>query len=906
VCCRGFERRGIERAQLGAPSWGSRLGTLNMPPSTHPPRRRVCFNSGWRFFRGDAPDAGKLLDRRRLARWQLPTSADLIEHALELPQRPSSEPHPELSFIQPSFDDSGWRELGLPHDWGIEGPFNQALAGETGKLPWAGVGWYRKTFALSRKDEGSLIELYLDGAMSHATIWLNGACVGGWVYGYTSFKVDLTPAARFGRSNVLAVRLDNPDASSRWYPGSGLYRNTWLVKTNPIRFRHDGIFVSTPEVAADAAWVNVDVELENKSSRQAALCLRTVLYRASKDGTPGARPVASSKPLELELAPGARAHRSQGLAVPKPRLWSPASPERYLAVNVLEADGEVVDRVETLFGIRSLRVDARRGLFINGEHVAIQGVCQHHDLGPLGAALNERALERQLRLLMSMGCNAIRTAHNPPAPELPELCDRLGVLLMVEAFDCWRRGKKTPEGSSESSPGLDYLDYARAFDAWHEQDLRAMVRRDRNHPSVVMWSIGNEVLEQWSSDGWMLAKRLAGIVREEDRSRPITSGFNSESSGDTGFQTAVDLVGFNYKPKAYAEFQRKHPSIPVLGTETASTVSSRGEYFFPVSDDPAEGRADFQVSSYDLYAPPWAFPPDSEFRGLDEAPGALGEFVWTGFDYLGEPTPYNSDATSLLNFSDGRQRARLEKELSRLGKIRVPSRSSYFGIIDLAGFPKDRFYLYQARWRPELRMAHILPHWNWPERLGEVTPVHVYSSGDEAELFLNGVSQGRRRREPLEYRFRWNEVRYEPGKLEVVTYRHGKRWATAARHTSGEAARLRLHADPPTLRADGIDLCFTTVSVEDKEGRLVPRSSAEIAFSLTGPGEIVAVDNGDATSLEPFARDHMRAFNGLGLVIVRSRGRRKGRLVLTARSHGLARATLELITTAPANANHGG
>jgi beta-galactosidase len=878
-----------------------------MPLSTHSPRRRLCFNSGWRFFRGEAPDAGKLLERRRLARWQLPTGADLMEHHAKLPDKPNGEPHPELSFIQASFDDSGWRELALPHDWGIEGPFDQALAGETGKLPWAGVGWYRKTFALSRKDQGSLIELHLDGAMSHATVWLNGVCVGGWVYGYSSFKVDLTPAARFGKPNVLAVRLDNPDASSRWYPGSGLYRNTWLVKTNPVRFRHNGVFVSTPQVTADSAWVNVDVELENRSDETATLSLRAALYRLTKDGTPNARPVASSKSIELEVAPGAKAHRSHGLLVPKPKLWSPASPERYVAVNVMEADGAVVDRLETAFGIRSLRFDAREGFFLNGEHIPLQGVCQHHDLGALGAALNERALERQVLLLERMGCNAIRTAHNPPAPELPEICDRLGMLLMVEAFDCWRRGKKAPASTPEGSPGFEYLDYARAFDDWHEQDLRAMVRRDRNHPSVVMWSIGNEVLEQWSSEGWLLAKRLAGIVREEDRTRPITSGFNAESSGYTGFQTAVDLVGFNYKPHGYAALQQRHPNVPVLGAETASTVSSRGEYFFPVSDDPADGRVDFQVSSYDLYAPPWAFPPDSEFLGLDQARGALGEFVWTGFDYLGEPTPYDRDATHLLEFSDPMQRARMEKELSRLGKLRVPSRSSYFGIIDLAGFPKDRFYLYQARWRPGLRMAHILPHWNWPERVGQVTPVHVYSSGDEAELFLNGVSQGRRRRKPFEYRFRWNEVRYEPGELAVVTYRNGKKWATVQRQTSGEAARLRLQADSPSLRADGIDLCFVGVSVEDKEGRLVPRSSAEIAFTLTGPGEIVAVDNGDATSLEPFARDHARAFNGLALVIVRSRAGRKGRLVLSARSHGLARATLELMTTArAANGDLGG
>lgn len=865
-----------------------------MPTPKSSPRQRLCFNDGWRFHRGDAPDARKSLTRERLERWRLPASAELLNAAARPPLRPAGEPAPRLSFIQPGFDDAGWRELDLPHDWAIEGPFSADLPGETGKLPWQGVGWYRKVFQLPRRDARGLVELHLDGAMSYATIWLNGRCVGGWAYGYTSFKVDLTPHARFGASNVLAIRLDNPPQSSRWYPGAGLYRNTWLVKTPRLRFSHNGVFVTTPRVGARGAWVNVDLELENGAAKKALLTLETAIFEVTRGGALEPEPVAVSTLTELELDAGYHAHRSHGLEVQRPKRWSVDTPQLYAAVSCLRSKGRLVDRVQTRFGIRSLRVDANDGFFLNERPLRLNGVCMHHDLGALGAAVSESALRRQVTLLKDMGCNAIRTAHNPPAPELPAICDEVGMLLMVEAFDCWRRGKKWPEGMQERDPRVRYFDYAVAFDTWHEQDLRAMVRRDRNHPSVVMWSIGNEVIEQWWPDGWKLAQRLAGIVREEDRTRPITSGFNAEVAGYSGFETAVDLVGFNYKPAGYAPFHAAHPTTPVLGAETASTISSRGEYFFPMSDDPAEGRADFHVSSYDLSTPRWAFPPDREFRGLDEAPFCLGEFVWTGFDYLGEPTPYNSDSTNLLNFSDPGERERAAKELARLGRLRVPSRSSYFGIIDLAGFPKDRYYLYQARWRPTLPMAHILPHWSWPERIGEITPVHVYSSGDEAELFLNGRSQGRRRRAAYEYRFRWDEVTYAPGVLKVVTYRNGKRWATATRQTTGEATRLGLVSDRERLRADGRELAFVTVSVLDAQGLCVPRSRAEIELSVSGPGEIVAVDNGDPTSFEPFQATRRKAFNGLALVVLKARPGRKGRLVLTARSRGLAKATLEV------------
>jgi beta-galactosidase len=459
---------------------------------------------------------------------------------------------------------------------------------------------------------------------------------------------------------------------------------------------------------------------------------------------------------------------------------------------------------------------------------------------------------------------------------------------MVEAFDCWRLGKKGTPGVPESDPAHRYFDYARVWDDWFEKDLRAMVRRDRNHPCVAVWSIGNEVREQWSPDGWRLAVALAGIVREEDRTRPVTSGFNNAESGFNGFERAVDWVGFNYKPAHYEIFHRCRPTVPVYGAETASTVSSRGVYVFPVRPgDKAHGLADFQISSYDWTAPEWAWPPDVEWRALDATP-TLGEFVWTGFDYLGEPTPYNADETNLLNFADSEARARAAEALARLGRVPVPSRSSYFGIVDLAGFPKDRFFLYRSRWRPELPAAHIVPHWNWPERLGLVTPVQVYASGDEAELFLDGRSLGRRRRGPGEYRFFWDDVVYQPGELRVVVWKGGAPWAEASVRTTGPATALAVSAERATAKADGRGLAFVRVAVTDAEGRVVPRANPFVRFTVDGPGALVATDNGDPTDHEVFSSPRRRAFNGLALAIVRTRRGEPGTIVVRARSDGLA------------------
>lgn len=805
-------------------------------------RSRESFDDGWRFAR----------------------------HGLQADG--SRQPEPK-DLAKTDADDTAWRKLDLPHDFGIEGPFRLELAGETGKLPWRGIGWYRKRFTVPRSDAGKRIFVDFDGAMANAKVWCNGKPAGGWPYGYASFRVDITPFVRFGGENVLAVRTDTENWGSRWYPGAGIYRHTWLVKTAPVHVGHWGTFVTTPDVSKDRATVKIAVTVENQTDKPQEPVVETEIFERNRDGGIG-KAVASCPGGSISVANGRSGTITSETTIASPQLWDLSCPNRYVARTRVTLDGKTVDTYDTPFGVRSIKITRRDGLLLNGRRVQVQGVCNHHDLGALGAALNDRALERQLEILKSMGCIAIRTSHNPSAPELLDLADRMGFLVWDEAFDCWTKSK---------CPN----DYSRLFNDWHVKDLQAMIRRDRNHPSVFIWSVGNEVLEEKDV---ALTRHLADVVRAADPTRPVSNGYSDvEGARKSGAALAFDVMGVNYSfgRQNYWDATPRYKDMPTIGSETSSCVSSRGEYFF------GNTRDRWQVTSYDTEAVPWGCIPDDQFRVNARFGHLLGEFVWTGFDYLGEPTPFGSkDATQLLNFrNDPKKRAELEKELAELARHAPPSRSSYFGLVDLAGFPKDRYYFYQSQWRPDVPMAHLLPHWNWPERVGQPTPVHLYTSGDEAELFLNGQSLGKQAKRPgQDFRLVWNAVVYQPGELKAVVRKNGKPWATATVKTTGKPERLVLKADRSTIKSDGRDLAFITLRVADHQGLTVPRSNPLVTFTVDGPGEILASDNGDATSFEPFQSARRHAFNGLALVIVRVKKGQAGTFTVAARAEGLANA----------------
>ena len=825
----------------------SLLASVSVGQSISPPRERLSLDVGWRFQKGDPAEAAGKLAYDKIKDWILPTGNDFTIDPAQRKSRPAGDLGADVTYTQAGFDDSGWSKVTLPHDWAITGPFDQKLSGDTARLPYFGAGWYRRRLDISATDAGRRIVLEIEGAMSYSAVWCNGRFVGGWPYGYATYQLDLTPYLKPGADNVLAIRLDNPDNSSRWYPGGGIYRNVWLIKTSPIHVAQWGVAVTTPEVSPSQAIVNITVKVDGATGAGAAVA--TAIYELGPDGQKSGPPVVNTPGLPIQG--GMQATQS----ISNPKLWSCDHPNLYVAVTTVTSGGKTVDQVETVFGIRTIKFDPDKGFLLNGERVRLNGVCLHHDQGPLGAAFNTRAAQRQFEILKEAGVNALRTSHNMPAPEQLDLCDRMGILVMDESFDCWRKGKRPN-------------DYHLLFDDWHEKDMRAEVRRDHNHPSVILYSIGNEIPDEHSPVGVELGKQLTAIVHEEDPTRPTAYACDALKAGYTDYANAVDVFGYNYKPFEYAKWRAAHPGKPIFGSETASTVSSRGEYFFPVTNP----RADFQVSSYDLWSPGWATLPDPEFKSEEQNPFVAGQFVWTGFDYLGEPTPY--------------------------GGARDPSRSSYFGIVDLDGFKKDRFYLYQSVWRPELPMAHILPHWNWKGREGQVTPVFVYTSGDEAELFLNGVSQGRKKKGDLEYRLRWDDVKYAPGELKAVAYKNGRQWAQDVVKTTGPAEKILLQADRAQIDADGRDLSYVTVTIADNAGLLVPQSDNLVKFNITGPGEIVAVDNGDATCLDSFQAPEHKAFNGLALVIIRSKPGEAGAITLQATSNGLAPASAILQSAA--------
>lgn len=861
-------------------------------------RETQSISKGWRFTQGDPaglatdlrydvrppiadagdgkvadarPDAAVRVDSagaRLLKPWILPSANPFIKDPARHHVRPAGNPGSDVPYVQAGFDDSGWTPVDLPHDWAIAGPFiKDGPYGGMGRLPSWGIGWYRKALTIPEGDAGKSIFLDVEGAMSYATVWLNGKLVGGWPYGYNSFRLDLTPYAVPGGTNQLAIRLDNPQASARWYPGGGLYRDIYLTTAHKVHVGQWGSIVRTPQVSQDQATVDLSLTIDNDGDRAVQVEVATTIHVLDADGRRIGRPVADIARQSATIAPGAKAVLNGSTILTRPRLWGPPptqAPNRYVALSTIRQGGKTIDTYETRFGVRDIRFDPDRGVIVNGEKIPLRGVNNHHDLGAIGAAFNRRAAQRQLEIMRDMGANAIRMSHNPPAPELLELTDAMGFLVMDEVFDSWEK-KKTPH------------DFHLIFPDWHEADARAMLRRDRNHPSIMMWSVGNEVGEQYDGEaGAKIGRELVAIAHEEDPTRPATGAMNF-AKADMLLPTTVDVISLNYQGAGirgiigqYPAFRAKFPDKMILTTESASALSSRGEYLFPVAGAisgpvrPWSGGnpETHQVSAYELHAADFGSSPDRVWAADDQNPYVAGEFVWTGFDYLGEPTPYYT------------------------------SRSSYSGIVDLAGFPKDRYWLYQARWRPDLKFAHILPHWTWPDRVGQITPVHVFSSADEAELFVNGASQGRIKKRDYEYRFRWDYVVYAPGEVKVVTWKQGQPWATETIRTVGEAAKLSLTADRGSIAADGRDLSFVTVKIVDKDGQVVPAAKQPINFSIEGPGEIVATDNGDPTDLTAFPSRTRAAFNGLALAIVRSV--RPGRIILRARAEGLGETRTEI------------
>lgn len=874
-------------------------------------REHININDGWRFMRYTSEPDKLIYDVRPvvtdrndnvvadsrptkgvavsssqdvLKPWILPTANDFIKDPAKHHTRPAGNPGGDFPFVQNNFNDNTWEQVNLPHDWAIKGPFydggNAIVGGGMGRLPIQGVAWYRRKLNITSADKGKSIFLDVDGAMSYAMVWLNGQLVGGWPYGYNSFRLDLTPYINPGGDNQVAIRLDNPVNSSRWYPGSGLYRSVWLTKQNPVHVAQWGTFITTRDVSASSAKVDLAVTVENKSNTDQKIEVLTDIYVAGQVAGQRGKKIVTYPRSSLTVQAGKNFSVQQTVAINNPLLWGPLpeqKPNLYIAVTRLFANGTPIDEYQTEFGIRSLKFDPVKGLFVNGKPVRFQGVNQHHDLGALGSAFNTRAAERQLEILQKMGCNAIRMAHNPPAPGLLELTDRMGLLVIDEIFDCWER-RKTP------------LDFHLIFPEWHEADIRSFIRRDRNHPSIIAWSFGNEVGEQYTAEaGAALAKKLHDIVKEEDDTRPATASMNYAKPG-MPFPKEMDILSLNYQGEGirdapayahlrgirtsplYPAFQKQFPDKLIVSSETSSALSTRGTYVFPVtpgssapvSDSTGGDPRKKQVSGYELYTAQFGASPDKVFASQDKHPFVAGEFVWSGWDYLGEPTPYYN------------------------------ARSSYSGIIDLAGFPKDRFYLYQSRWRPDLPMVHILPHWNWPVRDGQITPIHVFTSGDEAELFLNGKSLGRKKKAAYEYRLRWDSVKYLPGIVKVVAYRNGKPWAEQTIQTTDKAYQLKIESDRNVINADGSDLSFITIKVADQNGRLVPDATNKVSFSIEGPGEIVATDNGDPADLVSFPSKERAAYSGLVLAIIRAEKGKPGAIRIKATADGLKMATIEI------------
>ena len=759
----------------------------------------------------------------------------------------------------PSFNDTKWETVTIPHDWAIFGPFDKnndlqnvavtqnfetqasLKTGRTGGLPYVGTGWYRTTF---HSTPGKQTTLIFDGAMSEARVFVNGKEACFWPYGYNSFYCDVTGLVNEdGKNNVLAVRLENRPQSSRWYPGAGLYRNVHVVTTEKIHVPVWGTQITTPFV----------------KDEYASVCLHTTILNAEKTELTVTTDIvdADGQVVSTKTNKGYINHNqpfTQNFIVEQPKLWSPETPILYKAVSKIYAGDTLLDTYTTRFGIRTIEYVPDKGFYLNGKRRKFQGVCNHHDLGPLGAAVNVAALRHQLTLLKDMGCDAIRTSHNMPAPELVELCDEMGFMMMLEPFDEWDIAK-CDNG------------YHRFFNEWAEKDMVNMLRQYRNNPCVVMWSIGNEVPTQWSPEGYKVAKFLQDICHREDPTRPVTCGMDQVKSVlANGFAAMLDIPGLNYRAHMYDEAYERLPQNLILGSETSSTVSSRGVYKFPVERKAGAMYDDHQSSSYDLEYCSWSNIPDIDFARAEDHDWTIGQFVWTGFDYLGEPSPYDTNAW--------------------------PNHSSMFGIIDLASIPKDRYYLYRSVWNKEAETLHILPHWNWEGREGEKTPVFVYTNYPSAELFINGKSYGRQTKRKdgtveNRYRLMWYDAVYQPGEVKVVAYdEQGNPAAEKTIRTAGKPHHIELVTDRTSLQADGKDLAYVTLRIVDKDGNLCPNDGRLVSFKVKGAGEYRASANGDPTCLDLFHKPEMHAFGGMLTVIVQS-GEKVGDIELQATAKGV-------------------
>lgn len=783
------------------------------------------------------------------------------------------------------YNDADWRKLNLPHDWAVEGDFSKDNPSGTGggALP-GGVGWYRKTFTADKADEGKRLYIDFDGAYMNSTVYINGHKLGTRPYGYISFSYDLTPYIKWGKKNVVAVRVDNAEQpNSRWYSGCGIYRNVWLTKVDPIHVAQWGTYVTAEEVTKNSAQINLRTTLQYDAEPVESPLVKVTLNSQVLDANGN---IVGETTSDVEVLSDAPKEVEQEILLKNPNLWSVDTPYLYQVKNIVTKDGKIVDTYYTPFGIRTFRFDAQKGFILNGEQVKINGVCMHHDLGCLGAAVNTRAIERQLEILKEMGCNGIRCSHNPPAPELLDLCDRMGFIVMDETFDMWRK-KKTRH------------DYSRYFNEWHERDLTDLIVRDRNHPSIFMWSIGNEVLEQWTDakadtlsleeanlilnfghsadmlagDGEMsvnslLTKKLADMVKALDPSRPVTAGCNEPNPNNHLFRSgALDIIGFNYHDDWFAGVPENFPGKPFIVTESVSGLMTRGYYRMPSDsmfiwperwDKPFQ-EPSFSCSSYDNCHVPWGNRHEGTLRHVKNNDFISGQYIWTGFDYIGEPTPYG-----------------------------WPARSSYFGIVDLAGFPKDVYYMYQSEWRPDKEVLHLFPHWNWTPGQ-DVDLWAYYNNADEVELFVNGKSQGVRSKGKDDFHVMWR-VKFEPGTIKAVSRKGGKAVAEQEIHTAGEPAQIRLNPDCNTIQDDGKDLSFITVEIVDKDGNLCPNADNDVTFAVDGPGFIAGVDNGSPISMEKFKDNHRKAFYGKCLVVIQNNGQ-TGNVKVTATADGLEKST---------------